>query len=144
MSERLLPDETPFSGVPYVGCAATIPVGSDCYPATVVWVSDRTTPVEVEAPAHEGLKTVVRMPKRIRVRECRHRGVEGHDNAYTENQRYEYYEAPEDADYGKAEAHEYSWRERRRGYVQVGTPSRSTAAQRLGLGHRRAYYDPSF
>jgi hypothetical protein len=130
-----LPERTPFDGIPYVGCAATVPLGSDCYPATVVWVN----PKLVEVTLQDGRKLLI--PKSVRIRGCEYKGVEGHSNAYTEDQRYVYLddEAPVWRD-----NEEYSYRDARKGYVRVGTSSRSSAAQRLGFGYRRAYRDPCF
>lgn len=127
----MLADHTPYFGVPYVGCGATIPVGSDCYPGTVVWVSKATVDVD-------GFD----MPKKIRIRECDYSGVPGHSNAFTENQKYEYFESE---DLNKTDAGtDYTWREKRKGYVRVGVPSKRSDAQRPGFGFRRAYRDPSF
>lgn len=129
MMERILPAHTPFTGIPYTGCAATTSVGSDLYPGTVTWVSPQTVLVDG-----------VRMPKRIRVAPDDFRGVEGHNNAYTEDQRYEYYTKRErdDVEYGQ----EYSWRSRLHEYVRVGCSWRNGPI--VSLGTRRAYRDPSF
>jgi hypothetical protein len=122
-------------GVPYVGCAATRPSGSDCYPGTIVWVSDQTVWVLLgEGQGGRG----VHMPRQIGFRGCDWRVVSG--STQDGSASYEYFDdLPPDA---RGEA--YSWRPKRRGYVQVGTPSRSSAAHTLGLGCRRAYLDPSF
>jgi hypothetical protein len=139
-TETILPASTPYDGIPYVGCAATIPVGSDSYPGTVSWVSKQTVEAEWRSDYEQPTRKV-QVPKRIRVRKCDYRGVEGHSNVYTESQKYVYFEkAGDQADEGA----EYSWRPQRNGYVRKGTSSRSSAAQRIGLGFRRAYYDPSF
>ena len=129
-----LPAETPFAGVPYVGCAATVPCGSDCYPATVVWVNPKT--VEVETKGGK-----LSLPKTVKIQGCEYSGVEGHSNAFTEDQRYTYWDDDEAPHWRDGEA--YSYRPGY-GYVRVGTPTRSSAAQRLGFGYRRAYRDPSF
>lgn len=135
-----LPDTTPFDGVPYVGCAATIPCGSDSYPGTVVRVEGET---EVRLPIHEQHTrgwTKARIPRKVWIRRCEYEGIEGHSNAFTEDQRYRYFEDDEHTEAGRP----YSWRPRWNRYIEVGTPSRSTAAQPLFFGRRRAYRDPCF
>ena len=138
--DRILPANTEWKGVPYVGCAATLPSGSDCYPGTVCWVSDAT--VDYEYKDRETGKVIkVKLPKRIRIKGVDCKGVEGHSNAFTEDQRYVYFD---DGDDDPNRGTEYSWRAKRKNYVAVGTPWRSSAAQAPGLGHRRYYRDPSF
>lgn len=132
--KRFLAEETPYDGVPYVGCAATQYAGSDSYPATVTWVNDKT----VEVKTKEGKK--LKIPKSIRVRGCDYEVVRG--SGQDGSAEYVYFEL-ECANSGY-EGSEYSFRPAKQGYVQVGTASRSTAAQTLGLGYRRAYRDPSF
>jgi hypothetical protein len=141
--ERILPDKTKWEGVPYVGCAATVGVGSDSYPGTVVWVSEQTIDHEYSVydkstGKYEVVK--VKLPKKIKVRGCHSRGVKGHNNAFTEDQRYVYYEDTEE----DKEGAEYSYRKVRKNYVQVGTSSRSSAARAPSFGYRRFYRDPSF
>lgn len=142
--ERILPAETEYKGVPYVGCAATIPVGSDSYPGTVTWVSEQT--VEHEGRIYDkfdgAYKTIkVKVPKRLRVRTVQARGAEGWNNAFTENQKYVYYETEEDE---RNLGREYSYRPKAHRYVEVGTSYRSTAAQGIYFGHRSYYRDPHF
>lgn len=150
MSERILPATTPWEGVPYVGCACTVPVGSDCYPATVVWVSDDTVEhtFRVRDSALHGdlgmFEKKVRLPKRIAIRYCGYRGVEGHSNAFTEQQKYEYFDTPVFEGEPENSGEIYSWRPKRGNYVRAGTSYKSSAAQGLGFGYRRAYRDPSF
>ena len=123
-----LPETTSYDGAPYVGCAATEFFGSDCYPATVVWVSDGTVSVEGRE-----------LPKTIRISADDYRVVSGHGN--DGSARYTYHGAY----MGDPEAcPRYSYRRRLGGYVREGIRSNSTAAQTLGLGRRRAYRDPSF
>lgn len=143
LQDVILPAETPFDGVPYVGCAVTIPVGSDSYPGTVCKVSKETVEVEFIKRDKDYNETKVKrtIPKRVWVRSCDFRGVEGHSNAFTENQKYVYLEYP---NWEQREGAEYSWRDKKKGYIRVGTSSRSSAAQRIGFGFRRAYRDPSF
>jgi hypothetical protein len=129
---EILPERTPFDGVPYVGCACTRPSGSDSYPATVVWVSKET----VYHTYPDGTVKVV--PKKIRILGDRYRMTGG--NALSEKQEYQYYR--EDAPEGSY-SDEFSYRAKRRNYVRVGTRSSSTAAQGLYFGIRRAYRDPS-
>jgi hypothetical protein len=139
--QRILPERTPFEGVPYEGCAATIPVGSDSYPGTVVRVEGE---IDVVRPFYEDGKRKdrqLRIPRKVWIRECSYRGVEGHYNDHTEDQRYVYYE---DDELPEREGREYSWRPKWGKYVRVGTSSRSTAAQSPGFGIRRAYRDPCF
>lgn len=141
--KEILPSTTKWEGVPYVGCAVTIPVGSDSYPGTVVWVSDETVDHDYsvynkETGGYDIIK--VKLPKKIRIRECRSQGVRGHDNSFTENQKYFYYQIPGQ----ELAAQEYSYRSRRKNYVAVGTPWRSSAAQAPSFGVRRYYRDPSF
>lgn len=128
-----LPDETPFDGVPYVGCAVTEPCGSDSYPGTVVWVSEQKV---VAANEGRGNYPVI-VPLRIRVKPDRYRVVNG--SMQDGSAMFEYYDGGPESN-----TREYSWRSLLNGYVQVGTPSRSSAAQRLGFGYRQRYYDPSF
>lgn len=137
--ERILPARTDFTGIPYVGCAATIHVGSDSYPATVSWVSEQT--VDYDYEDRKTLKSVsIKLPKRVRLRRVDSRGVEGHNNAYTENQKYVYFDDGDDSPTGR----EFSWRPKRKNYVEVGTSSRSSAAQAPGFGYRSYYRDPHF
>jgi hypothetical protein len=95
-------------------------VGSDSYPGTVSWVSPNGN--------------------RIRVRRCDYKMVRG--DPFSEHQEHAFFDdnAEDDEDSGTL----YSWRERRKGYVALGTRSSSTAAQTLGLGFRSAYRDPHF
>jgi hypothetical protein len=144
--ERILPEvDADFDGIPKVGTGVTIPVGSDSYPATVIWVSDRL--VDAQMKNDIGMVFVVRVPKSIRVSGCKYRGVEGHCNAFTESQRYVYYSDIEDesTDHQKLvlerNGREYSYRPGR-GYIPVGERARGN--QRIYLGARRAYRDPSF
>jgi len=135
--EKILPATTEWKGVPYVGCAATIPVGSDCYPGTVVWVSEKTIK-HTYKDRKTGEEFIVDLPRKIRIAGCRYRATQ--DNCYTENQGWQYYDDGSGSDGGT----EYSYREQRKNYVAVGTPWRSTAAQAPGFGYRRMYRDPSF
>jgi hypothetical protein len=137
--ERILPESTEWHGVPYVGCAVTIPVGSDSYPGTVVWVSDKT--IRHQYKDKDGEIVFVNVPRRIKIRSVRSRGVKGHDNSFTEDQRYVYYESSEDE---TVSGTEYSYREKWKKYVAVGTSSRSSAAQSPWFGYRRYYRDPCF
>lgn len=124
---EILPADTQYAGVPYEGCAVTIPVGSDSYPGTVVAVSSQTV-----------ANLTLTLPKKIRIRRDDYRGVEGHVNSYTEDQRYVYFT---DAEQPRSEI-EYTYREKLGGYVQQGVSSRG--AQRLIFGSRRYYRDPTF
>ena len=126
--DRFLPETTPYDGVPYAGCAATEVVGSDCYPATVMWVSPSTLKV--------GDREV---PRFVRISLDRYKVISGHGD--DGSARYAYSRDIEDEPESGAL---YSYRPRLMGYVRVGIRSDSTAAQTLGLGWRRAYRDPSF
>ena len=128
---RILPAETPFAGVPYEGCAATIPCGSDSYPGTVSKVSESKV-----LDTRSGLT----YPTKIWVRSCGYKIIRG--SGQDGSAEYVYFE---DDDHPPNEIGQaYTYRLQRGGYVQVGTRSSSTAAWRLAFGHRRAYRDPSF
>jgi len=134
-AEAFLPErDEGFAGVPYVGCPATIPVGSDSYPGTVV-DTGRTT-VRYQFLDRDGNTVVLNMPRTITVRDDEYRGVKDFSNAYTEAQRYQYLAFPE------GPTSKWSWRPRLGRYVQVGSGGRRS--QGLGLGFRRAYRDPHF
>ena len=139
--ETILPETTEWKGVPYVGCAATIGVGSDSYPGTVVWVSEQTVDHEY-TNKDTGEKFTVKLPRRVRIRQCDYRGVEGHSNAFTEDQKYVYFDDDAHSDNPRFKGREYSYRPKRKNYVQVGDYYRS--AQSPGFGFRRAYRDPHF
>lgn len=137
--ERILPEVTEYKGVPYVGCAATEPCGSDSYPGTITWVSKETVEHTYQ-DRKTGEKIIVQLPKRVRFTRCDHRGVQGHDNSFTENQKYVYFDDTETL-HGYVE---YSYRAKRKNYVRTGTPWRSSAAQGLYFGSRTYYRDPCF
>jgi len=138
--EQILPEITEWNGVPYVGCAVTVYVGSDSYPGTIVWVSDQTLTYSFKSSRNGLEEKTVTIPRRFRVRRVSHKGAAGWDNSFTEHQKYVYYdESP-----GSTEGEEYSWRPKRKNYIRVGTPSKSSAAQPLGFGHRTYYRDPHF
>lgn len=126
-----------YCGVPYVGCPTSEPVGSDSYPGTVVWVSKDTIEHEYPATFNRG-KCNVMLPKKIKVARCGFRAVKGHSNAYTEDQRYEYYVLPA----SDVTETVFSYRSKVNRYVRVGV--KSNLGQTLMLGYRRAYLDPSF
>ena len=139
MTDTLLPErDENFDGVPFVGCGVTIPSGSDCSPGTVVRVSERTYRTTIQSTGYPPrAPRTVEMPARIWVRGCSYRPTKNY--SYTGNQEHEFID-----DGFEGTLQEYSWRPKRQRYVRVGTPTRSTAAQGLGLGFRRAYRDPHF
>jgi hypothetical protein len=130
--QEILPADTEFDGVPYVGCAATIHVGSDSYPATVARVSEKT----VNFTAADGRK--LKLPVTVELQECMFRRID--KNGQSEIQKYVYYRSTTPFDQARA----YSWRPGIKNYVAVGTRTRSSAAQPPAFGYRRAYWDPTF
>lgn len=99
---------------PQIGEGATLIVGSDRYPYTVV--------------AIEG-------PKRILVQQDEYYGVKGHDNSYTEDQRYVYLPNK------NAPVKRFTLR-KNGAWVELGYGLREGSP--LVVGVRRAYMDPSF
>jgi hypothetical protein len=87
----------------------------------------------------DGSRTL-KLPRKVWIRRCDFHGIEGYSNAFTENQRYVYFENDRAEDEGEC----YSWRGAVQRYIQVGVPSRSTAGQSPVFGRRRAYFDPCF
>lgn len=130
--ESILPAQTKFDGIPYVGCAATIPVGSDSYPATVVEVSEKT----VEYETSDG--KIFNLPAQVALQQCMFRRTD--KNGLSEIQTYVYYNKLTPFD----EKIWYSWRASRNNYVAVGMRADSSGAQSPIFGVRRAYWDPSF
>lgn len=137
MTEQILPEDTPYQGVPYVGCAATRHSGSDSYPATVVWVSKETFEYTYE-DRRTGGRITVQMPKKVRTLNDRYRALG--PVAFTENQKYQYYS---EAAPSNSYSDEWSWRPQRKNYVRVGDSWR-TSCSSPSFGYRRAYRDPSF
>jgi hypothetical protein len=137
--EKILSETTPFYGVPYVGCAVTIPIGSDRYPASVSWVSEKTVRIKLD----DG--STLDIPRSIRVKECDYRGVHDHSNEFTEDQRYVYFESDHSENWSPDyQGVTYTWRPKFGRYVQLGVRATSSGAWSIFFGARRAYFDPSF
>ena len=99
---------------PQVGMGATSGFGSDCYPYTIIEVSKDGKKVKVQSDAHAPVK-------------------EGFD--FYANQQYDYTANPNGS--------VMEFRLRKNGsYVRQGDPMRG--GQRLSIGNRRYYRDPSF
>ena len=125
MSETILPDrDKNYDGVPYVGCPATVGVGSDCYPGTITEIGKGRTKAALDN---------LTLPTRIKFTRCNFRGTK--DNSFTENQEYQYYDdgVPQHGEW-------FSYRKKYMCYVRVGAKS----GTRCHPGHRRAYFDPHF
>lgn len=99
---------------PQIGMGATLGVGSDRYPYTIVEVS--------------------KSKKRIGVRRDNYTRLDGR-GPYTENQEYEYHQTQ-----GAAEEY-YTLRENGR-WVREGESMRGGSS--MGIGQRRYYQDPHF
>jgi len=99
--------------IPELGMGATWGAGSDCYPATVVFVSTNK--------------------KLIRVRDDNYKRTD--KNGQSENKTYEYSPNP------NGRVRTYTLRKNGR-WIEQGSGMKSGAS--IGLGHRRAYWDPHF